>query len=53
MIEVETTISRHGDELELDASATVDQGEFKMSRGPLGMVKAPSKLYVKALLQPE
>ena len=52
-IEVETTISRRGDDLALDGSATVDQLQFGMSQGPLRMVKSPTKLHVEALLQPE
>jgi len=52
-IEVETTISRGGDQIELDGAATVDQRELGMSQGPLGMVKAPAALHVHAVLGPQ
>jgi polyisoprenoid-binding protein YceI len=37
-------------ELELEATTTVDQGRFGMSEGPLGNVRPPTKVHVKARL---
>ena len=37
-------------ELELEATTTVDQGRFGMSEGPLGNIRPPTKLHVKARL---
>ena len=37
-------------ELELEATTTVDQGPFGMSEGPLGNIRPPAKLHVKARL---
>lgn len=38
------------DELELEATATVDQRRFGMSRGPFRNVRSPAKLHVKTRL---
>lgn len=40
-------------ELEVEATTTVDQSRFGMSRGPLWNVRPPAKLHVKARLVPE
>ena len=37
-------------ELEVEATTTVDQGRFGMSGGPLGNVRPPTKVHVKARL---
>ena len=37
-------------ELELEATTTVDQGRFGMSQGPLGNIRPPTTLHVKARL---
>jgi polyisoprenoid-binding protein YceI len=37
-------------ELELDGTTTVDQRRFGMSEGPLGNVRPPTTLHVKARL---
>ncbi len=37
-------------DLELEATTTVDQGRFGMSEGPLGNVRPPTKVHVKARL---
>lgn len=37
-------------ELEVEATTTVDQGRFGMSDGPLGNVRPPTKVHVKARL---
>jgi polyisoprenoid-binding protein YceI len=44
--------SRHdvGDDLEIDATTTVDQRLLGMTHSPLGMLLAPSSLHVKARL---
>jgi hypothetical protein len=39
-----------GDELELEATTTVDQRRFNMSEGPLGNVRPPTTLHVKTRL---
>jgi polyisoprenoid-binding protein YceI len=46
--------SRHdvGDDLELEATTTVDQRLLGMTHSPLGMLRAPSSLHVKARLTP-
>jgi polyisoprenoid-binding protein YceI len=41
-----------GDDLELEAVATVDQRLLGMTHSPLGMLRAPSSLHVKARLTP-
>jgi polyisoprenoid-binding protein YceI len=37
-------------ELEVEATTTVDQGRFGMSEGPLGNVRPPTKVHLKARL---
>jgi polyisoprenoid-binding protein YceI len=46
--------SRHdvGDDLELEATTTVDQRLLGMTHSPLGMLRAPASLHVKARLTP-
>jgi len=46
--------SRHdiGDDLELEATTTVDQRLLGMTHSPLGMLRAPSSLHVKARMTP-
>jgi polyisoprenoid-binding protein YceI len=39
-----------GDELEIEATTTVDQGRFGMSQGPFRNVRPPAKLFVKTRL---
>ena len=41
-----------GDELELEATTTLDQRLLGMTYSPLGMVRTPSTLHVKARLTP-
>ena len=48
----ETTIEFHGDELRIDAEVTLDQRELGMTHSPLGMVRTPSVLRVRAVLLP-
>jgi polyisoprenoid-binding protein YceI len=49
-VELEATMQRLGGEIEIEATATVDQGGFNMSKGPLGMIRTPANVHVKARL---
>jgi polyisoprenoid-binding protein YceI len=42
-----------GDDLEIEATTTVDQRELGMTFSPLGMIRAPSTLHVRARLTPD
>jgi polyisoprenoid-binding protein YceI len=42
-----------GDEIELETTVTVDQRNLGMDKSPLGMVRTPSILHVRARLIPE
>jgi polyisoprenoid-binding protein YceI len=44
------TIRTVGDELEIEATTTVDQQELGMSSGPLAMIRRPVTLHVRARL---
>jgi polyisoprenoid-binding protein YceI len=44
------TVHRVGDELEVEATVTVDQAELGMSRGPLAMIRRPATVHVRARL---
>lgn len=44
------TLRRVGDELEIEATTTVDQTELGMSTGTLGMIRRPATLHVTARL---
>jgi polyisoprenoid-binding protein YceI len=50
---LEPTMSQTSEELEIDASATVDQRELGMTASPLGMIRTPTTLTVHAHLRPE
>jgi polyisoprenoid-binding protein YceI len=52
-IELDASVRMIGGELEIEATTTVDQGQFGMSEGPLGNVRPPAKLHVKARLVQE
>jgi hypothetical protein len=39
-----------GDELEIEATAKVDQRELGMTWSPLGVIRAPSRLIVRGRL---
>ena len=54
MVPVSFGASRHdvGDDLVLEATTTVDQRLFGMTHSPLGMLRAPASLHVKARLTP-
>jgi polyisoprenoid-binding protein YceI len=47
------TLRRAGDELEIEATTTVDQAELGMSTGALGMIRRPVTLHVTARLLDE
>jgi polyisoprenoid-binding protein YceI len=49
-LDVDATLRRDGDELEVDATIDVDQRELGMTWSPLGMVRTPSKLIVHGRL---
>lgn len=49
----EATVREAGDELEIEASTTVDQRELGMTFSPLGMIRTPSTLHVRARLTPD
>jgi polyisoprenoid-binding protein YceI len=49
-LELDATLRREGDELEVDALADVDQRELGMTWSPLGMVRTPSRLIIHAHL---
>jgi polyisoprenoid-binding protein YceI len=52
-IQPDTTIRIDGDELDLNATAILDQRELGMTHSPLGMVRTPSTLIVHATLHRE
>jgi polyisoprenoid-binding protein YceI len=47
---LEATVREDRDELELEATTTVDQRELGMTHSPLGMVRSPAVVHVKARL---
>lgn len=49
-LEFPATIRPIGDEFEVEATVTVDQSQFGMSSGQLGMIRRPATLHVKAHL---
>ena len=49
-LEFDASVRTIDGELEIEATTTVDQGRFGMSEGPLGNVRPPAKLHVKARL---
>jgi hypothetical protein len=47
------TVRKAGDDLEIEATTTtVDQREIGMTSSPLGMIRTPSTLHVRARLTP-
>jgi polyisoprenoid-binding protein YceI len=46
----DASVSVIAGELELEATTTVDQGRFGMSDGPLGNIRPPTSVHVKARL---
>jgi polyisoprenoid-binding protein YceI len=49
-LDVDATLRRVGDELEVDGTAQADHLELGMSNGMLGMIRAPSELVVHGRL---
>jgi polyisoprenoid-binding protein YceI len=49
-LEFDASVRMIGGELEIEATTTVDQRRFGMSDGPLGNVRGPATLHVKARL---
>ena len=49
-LELEASLRRVGDELEVDTSTHVDQRELGMTHSPLGMIRTPSELIVHGRL---
>jgi polyisoprenoid-binding protein YceI len=50
---VKATLRRDVDELEVQASAEVDQRQLGMTYSPLGMIRRPSRLIVRGRLVPD
>ena len=49
-VALDATVREDGDELEIEATTTVDQRELGMTFSPLGMIRTPTTLHVKARL---
>jgi len=49
-VELDATLRATGGGLEIEATTTVDHARFGMSSGPLGMIRPPVVLHVKAHL---
>jgi polyisoprenoid-binding protein YceI len=49
-VELDATLRESGGGLEVEATTTVDHTDFAMSSGPLGMIRPPVFLHVKAHL---
>jgi polyisoprenoid-binding protein YceI len=52
-VALDATVREEGDELEIEATTTVDQRELGMAFSPLGMIRTPAALHVKARLTPD
>jgi polyisoprenoid-binding protein YceI len=52
-VALDATVREEGDELEIEATTTVDQRELGMTVSPLGMTHTPATLHVKARLTPD
>jgi polyisoprenoid-binding protein YceI len=50
-LELDASLRRVGDELEVDARTKVDHRAFGMTHSPLGMIKTPTELIVHGRLQ--
>jgi polyisoprenoid-binding protein YceI len=50
LLEFPATVRRLGDELEIEATTTIDQRQLGMSTGRLGMIRPPATLHVTARL---
>lgn len=47
------TIAKHGEELEIETTTTIDQRELGMIYSPFAMIRSPATLHVVARLCPE
>jgi polyisoprenoid-binding protein YceI len=52
-VALRATVREAGDDLEIEATTTVDHRELGMTFSPLGMIRAPSTLHVRARLTPD
>jgi polyisoprenoid-binding protein YceI len=52
-VELDATVQEADGDLEIEATTTVDQRQFGMSSGHLGMIRPPATLHVKARLRGE
>lgn len=52
-VALDATVREEGNELEIEATTTVDQRELGMTFSPLGMIRTPATLHVKARLTPD
>ena len=52
-VALEATVREEGDELEIEATTAVDQRDLEMTSGPLGMIRTPATLHVRARLTPD
>ena len=52
-VALEATVREEGDELEIEATTMVDQRELGMTFSPVGMIRTPATLHVKARLTPD
>ncbi|HEX6662501.1 MAG TPA: YceI family protein [Gaiellaceae bacterium] len=52
-VALEATVREEGEELEVEATTTVDQRELGMTFTPLGMIRTPATLHVRARLTPD
>ena len=52
-VALDATVREAGDDLEIEATITVDHRELGMTFGPLGMIRAPATLHVRARLTPD
>jgi polyisoprenoid-binding protein YceI len=49
-LDVEATVTKVGDEFEVEATALADQRELGMTWSPLGITRAPAKLIIRGRL---
>jgi polyisoprenoid-binding protein YceI len=52
-VALDATVQEEGNELEIEATTTVDQRELGMTFSPLGMIRTPATLHAKARLTPD
>jgi polyisoprenoid-binding protein YceI len=52
-VALDATVRDSGDELEIEATTTVDQRELGMTFSPLGMIRTPATLHVTTRLTPD